>query len=160
MRTLTPAALQSMLAESSGCAHLAALVVYDPRTPGAPVRLVANTQDIVLGGYTYTSAGFELRLAVDSEDQVPQVRIGFDNTSLELVEFLRSVSTPTPIDVLSLLVEPDGTVSIELGPIPNHLMSISMNQETVEAVLGFDSDILNLPAVQDTFSPNIAPGLT
>lgn len=162
MRSVSLDGLQSLFAQDTAHAWMPALVFRPPVVDGhdfGVTRIVADTVPHTYGGHLFEAFPFELTLAPDTEDTTPQARVRIDNVDRRLVEALRTLTEPPPIDLYVFRVAPNGEVSAELGPSEFHLLAITMDALVIEGTLGFNVDFLNEPATRDTFTPAVAPGI-
>jgi hypothetical protein len=160
MRSLTLEGVQSLFAQDTASVWLPALTFAPPEgEAGDVLRVVSNMVDIEYEGNTYVACPFELSLANDSEEAAPQVQVRVDNVSQDLTRAVREASG-SPIVVLEVFrVNPAGTVTREMGPAEFSLLSVTVDTLLVEGSLGYQTDVLNEPAVVHRFTPNVAPGL-
>lgn len=158
MRTVTLQGLQSMFAETSGAAWLPAATITHEDLPDT-IRVVANTEPITYAGNEYLGCPFELYLAADTEQSVTQAKIKIDNVSNDISMAIRAPSTSPSIDLEIFRVDPNGTVTREVGPDHYLLLSAKVDAAVAEGTLGFEADFLNEPATCDRFTPSVAPGL-
>ena len=59
-----------------------------------PIRVVNNITRIASNGEHFEAFGFDFEFPADASDRPPQARLVIDNVSLELVETIRSISSP------------------------------------------------------------------
>lgn len=162
MRNVSLAGLQSMLAEETASVWLFAIEIHphdDDPDQYAVARACSNSVDVVFAGHTYLALPFEVTLAADNEDTVPQAKIRVDNVSRAMSESIRKTNYPPTIYLNVLRIAPDGIVTRELGPSKFTLLSATVNAFTMEGILGYESDFLNEPATHHKFTPAIAPAL-
>ena len=125
----------------------------------ATVRLANNTlTNIVFGGNTYTALWFEANLGTDEENDISPIELSVDNTSLALVDMLRSVQTRIDASLSLIRIDTSGTITREIGPVGYKVLGSKIDTE-VTLTLGLEADILNAAATQDRFTPSVAPGL-
>lgn len=158
MRNISPAGLQALLASESDSLILPAITIQHPSLP-ADIRLVADTQDQTLEGFVYLGCPFRLYLATDNEDTAPTARIAVDNVDRQLVSAIRSATTNPDCLLEVWRVPPTGTAVREAGPMRFTLMSVTVDAQKIEGTLGYKTDVLNEPATNDRFTPQLAPGL-
>lgn len=157
MRQVSLEGLQSLFAQETAHAWVPALVF---RPPGGEVtRAVSDTRQHIYDGNPFEPSPFELTLAPDTEETTPQARIRIDNVSRDLTLTLLALDEPAPVDLYVFRISPHGDVYAELGPSEFHLLNIGIDELIIEGVLGFNVDFLNEPAVRDTFTPAVAPGI-
>lgn len=158
MRTLTQAALQSLLAQETGGMMLL-LITIDHAELAQPYRFVQDTVDLTHGGETYTAAAFEISLPDETEQGIPEVQLRLDNVDREAMTWLRTVTGPPTVSLELVHKTAAGATSSELGPINFRLTRAPYDAHSVEGVLGYEADYLNEPAVVHRFDPTVAPGL-
>lgn len=159
MRQVSIEGIRSLFAQETAHVWVPALTFTPPSS--AVINIVANTQDVIyppLTGDVYLAMPFELSLAPDTEDTVPQARIRVDNVDQSIVALLRTITEPLPVTLRVFRIEPDLTVFQELSS-QFHLLSVTIDSLIVEGTLGYNIDFLNEPAVRDSFTPSVAPGL-
>lgn len=161
MRQVSLEGLRSLFAQETAHAWLPALSFVPPAGYGySQVNVVANTEGVLVGGVLYEPRPFEMVLAPDTEETVPQARIRVDNIDQSLIQMLRSVQEPMEIGLLILRVAPGAAeAAVEVGPSQFHLLAVTLDALVIEGTLGFNVDFLNEPATRDTFTPAVAPGL-
>ena len=160
MRNVSLAGLQSLLAEETASVWLFGVSFHPNEAEDYPDSyFCSNTVDISFAGQTYTALPFEVTLAADSEETVPQARLRIDNVSRGLSEAIRQTTQPPTVNLRIFRIDGAGTVHLELGPSRFTLLSATVTALTVEGVLGYESDFLNEPAVHQRFTPSIAPAL-
>jgi hypothetical protein len=157
-RTISASGLQSLFAQETESVWLPAVTVAHTDLP-ATLRFVANTQDIVYGGNTYLACPFELTIAPDNEESVPQARIRIDNVSQDITVAVRSTDTSPTITLEIFRVDSGGVVTREYGPHSYDLLTVNADALVVEGVVGYEHDFLNEQATADRFVPSLAPGL-
>jgi hypothetical protein len=160
VRQLTLEGVQSLFAQDTADVWLPALTIAPPEgETGQTLRAVANSVDIEYGGNTYTACPFELVLANDTEETVPQVQIRVDNVSRDLTRAVREAQGHPLVYVEIFRVNAAGAAIREMGPTEFSLLTVAVDSLTVEGTLGYQVDFLNEPAVIHRFTPNVAPGL-
>lgn len=120
------------------------------------IRLVNNTVDITSRGQTYSAFPMEITLASDDGESAREVRITFDNVSLELIDELRSVTTSIDVKVEMALASTPNVIELSIEELK--LRSITYNKNSVSAVLYMDS-FLNTEMDAEKYLPSIYPGL-
>jgi len=159
VRTLTTDGLRELLARASAHVWLM-LVEIDHADFSAPVRLANNTEDVDYGGDTYSAFGFRMVLPPDAEDRIPEVILTADNVGLDLVEPLRTISSPPSADISVVRMPPDDSGAVlEAGPWSFQVRSVSIETMTMQLTLAQDADYLNEPRSRLRFTPIEAPGL-
>lgn len=152
---LSPELLAEIFGQSSDDPFLMLVEVNHP-TFSAPVRLVNNTQDIVSRGETYISFPMEVTLPVDDGESAREVSIQFDNVSLELMDELRTITSPADVVVEMVLASNPDDVQISLEELK--MGSIDYNKQRVRANLYLDN-FLNTEMTSEKYVPSKYPGL-
>lgn len=157
-RAISATGLRELFVQESGHVLLAA-VTFDHDDLDDPVRLVNDMRPLQHNGSTYTGLPFEVTLPPDSEDEIPTLQMKLDNVDRLLVTLLRSVEGPPSVGVEIVRVDPQGTVTSELGPLPFSLLDSQFGATSVTLKIGYLTDVLNEPATREIFNPSLAPGL-
>ena len=158
MRVVDVSVLREMLAPQTG--HLVVpIITVMHSTLSSPLRYVADTQDLIFNGNTYTAFPFEIKPPDDDEDTVPDVKLVIDNVGQDLVDLIRQASDPPDVEMYIVDKAPDGTVQPIVGPLNFRMNGVGYNQEIVEISLGYEVDVLNMSATSVFFNPSVAPGL-
>jgi hypothetical protein len=139
----------------------------------APIRVVNNPEDIVLGGevydddglvtdgigtvtdgtgVTYSAFGFEVNLP----DNDGRTEITICNVDRQIVETIRSVDTPPSVRMSVVLADTPDVV--EAGPYDFELSDVTYNALIVRGTLAFDY-LQDEPYPGDRFTPAQYPGL-
>jgi hypothetical protein len=155
-RTLTIAARRAIYAPETGEVFLVLLTITHPSLP-APIRVVANSEDIVSEGLTYQRFPFEVTLPPESEDSPPSVKLRIANADREIVRAVRSVSGEAMKAELRVVLASSPDV-IEAGPYEFTIRQPTFDASFVEATLRFE-EILSEPYPADAFTPSRFPGL-
>ncbi len=157
MRNLSLAGLQSLMAQETEHSWHCAISISGPSM--LTVRAIQNTVDVVYGAFTYLACPFELVLAQDSEEQVPQATIRVDNVSRDLIAAIRSAEYSPDVDLEIFRIDAAGTVTREIGPMRFSLLQAKADALVIEGTLGYLTDFLNESATKDRFVPTIARAL-
>lgn len=120
------------------------------------IRLVNNTADVISNGLTYTAFPFKMTLPKDDGETNREVTIELDNTGLDLITAIRSVTDP--IDVGIQLVLSSSPDSVQMSFQELKTSSISYDKNRVQARLFMDS-FLNSELTSERYTPSIFPGL-
>lgn len=123
----------------------------------APVRVVADTQDLVSNGDTYVASGIRSSLPDDREGQMPRAKLVFDNVDRQIGELLEGSGGGEGATVRLMEVLRSAPNVIEWEATLN-LKNVELAGMEVVADIGYE-DILNRPAVALTYRPDVAPGL-
>lgn len=144
----------------------------DDPEPFTPLYLCSNMKNLTYpGSYgemlppntEFIAYPFEVTMAADNEETVPQARIRIDNVAQEFTAVIRATKFAPQVNlyVFRVKTNSDGTYEmfLELGPSEFTLLSAGGNAFTVEGTIGYQNDILNEPATQHTFNPSLAPAI-
>jgi hypothetical protein len=152
MRNLSAEALASIHAERTAQVWLTLIELGGAGIP-APIRLVANPENIVSRGYTYIGFPFEIDLPRQSgEGRAAQLSI--DNTDREIVRLLRELDQAPDVLIEIVLADSPDTVEFQLPGL--RLRNIEWTVARVTGDLVFE-DTLGEPAC-DTMTPSRFPG--
>jgi hypothetical protein len=135
------------------------LVLLEIRHPqlAVPVRVVNDTQNIVVEGNEFIACAFDVTLPDDSDNQVPQARLEIDNIGRELTQWLEQSGGGAGATCRFIQVMRSTPNLIEYD-ITLDLTGLSMDQTKVSGTLGY-VDFLNQPAVTVYYRPETAPAL-
>lgn len=123
---------------------------------GGALRFVANTEDIVSNGHTYTAFGFSLILPDEGDDAAQLATLVIDNVDRRIALTLRSLQTKPGVSVQVVLAsEPD---YVEEDYPQFEFAGASWDALEVKAELGLQNDT-DAPLCDYEFNPNNAPGL-
>jgi len=156
-RAISLSGLQSLMAQETNHSWHCALTISGPSM--ATVRAIQNTVDVVYGAATYLACPFELTLAQDTEDSVPQATVRVDNVSRDLVTAIRTAAYSPDVDLEVFRIDTAGTVTREVGPMRFSLLTTKVDALVIEGTLGYLTDFLNESATKDRFVPSIARAL-
>jgi hypothetical protein len=120
------------------------------------IRLVNNSVDIVSRGETFSAFPVKITLPVDDGESAREVRMEFDNVGLEILDEIRSVTTPIGVKLEMVLASIPDAVQIELGELAIH--QINYNKSRISAVLIMDG-FLNTEITSEKYVPSIYPGI-
>lgn len=98
----------------------------------------------------------KITLPPDDGESNRNTQITFDNVSLELIEELRSVTTPMDVTIEAVLGTDPDTVELEFGEIK--MSDIRYDQQTIRASLILD-DFLSTELTGEKYTPQNYPGL-
>lgn len=123
----------------------------------APIRVVNDREDVIFETNTYTALSFRISLPTDLQQGLPRATLAIDNVGKELVQWLETSNGGAGTSVRILQVLRTDTSVAELDMVMT-LFNIQVSASVVSGELGFE-DLLNIPAVILTYTPDIAPGL-
>lgn len=152
MRTLSTNARAALYASQSDEVWLQLLTIEHDDI-GIPIRLVANTEDIVSDGNTFTAFPFELAIPATAQESVELI---VDNVTRELIEEVRAIDTPLDITLeIVLASDPD---TVEAGPFVFQSRSVEYDVSRMRFTLAYEP-ILNEPFPAYDYTPIDYPGL-
>ena len=120
------------------------------------IRLVNNLVNVTSRGNTYTGFPMTVRLPQDDGESNREVQIDFDNVSLELVDELRSVTTPMDVKVEMVLASSPDDVQLSLEELK--VRTLTYDKMRISARLVMDS-FLNVEMTSEKYTPTNFPGL-
>lgn len=122
-----------------------------------PVRLVADTSDLVHQGQTYVGIPFDLVLPKQADKEIPRVQIRVDNVGRELTEDLEGLPPGAELTATIKVVHrktPDVVDYQFTAP----MSGVLVDPLSVSAAVGV-ADLWRRPAVDLRYDPLTAPGL-
>lgn len=121
-----------------------------------PIRLVDNIEQVISRGETYEPFPFKVTLAPDDGETARSVRIVIDNVSLELIEEIRTATTPIDVTLETVLASAPDSIQIDIGGLK--MKTVIYDRSTITATLIFD-DFLNTELTSEKYGPQNFPGL-
>lgn len=152
-RTLTPAAITALMANTTSEVFLSFLTI-DPS--GTPIRLVNDMVDQEFGGDTFTAYPFTLTLPDEDGEQISSVRIQLDNVDQSLVSTIRSLTSPPDVELRIVLAS--DLSNVEAGPWTFQLGAVRYDSQKITAILTYEP-LLHQTWPQHIMSPTLFPGL-
>ncbi len=152
--TLTPALLAEMFGQVSDDPFLMFVTISHEDFP--TIYLVNNTVDQTSRGQEFTAFPMTVNLPTDDGESAREVTIDFDNVSLELIEELRTVTSPMDVKIEMILASDPDTVQLSLEELK--MRSVSYNKQRVSAKLYMDS-FLNVEMTSEKYGPTNYPGM-
>lgn len=155
-RSYTEPARRNLLATSADEPFLVLLEITHPELT-APIRVVNDSQNIVVEGNEFIACAFRITLPDDIDQQVPEARLEVDNIGRELTQWLEysQGGKGAKCRIMQVLRSDPDTVEFDMTL---DLSGLSVDNFVVRGQLGFQ-DTLGQPAVKLRFDPNTAPGL-
>ncbi|NUN53025.1 MAG: DUF1833 family protein [Planctomycetaceae bacterium] len=154
-RSLSSAAWAALAGQQTGEVFLL-LAVLDHADLPAPLRVVANTEDVVSGGNTYTAYPFLVHLPQEREEEPVRVTLSICNVSKAIVDALRGLSSGPSVTLSVVLASSPSTV--EAGPFELTLKDAAYDVLTVQGALGYE-EVLDAPDLEDDYSPASFPAI-
>jgi hypothetical protein len=109
------------------------LVEFNHPSFGTTYYFVANNEDIISNGQTYTAFSMLISLPSEENSSMPEAQIIVDNVDRRLIEFFSSISTPATLTMnIVLSSDPD---TVELGPLEFELFNVRYDQNQLSASL-------------------------
>jgi hypothetical protein len=154
VRSLTNNLLAQLYGERSDDPLL--MLVTLTHTSFTTLRLVNNTEDVISRGNTHIA--FPMRINLPAEDGVNVLKsqIQFDNVSLDLIDEIRSVTTPIDTTIELVLASDPDTVEISFNEFK--ISNVRYDSRTINADLFLD-DFLHTELTSERYTPTIYPGL-
>ena len=122
-----------------------------------PVRLCNDTQDLTSNGNTFTALPFRIALPDDFARKSPEARLSIDNVGRELTQWLDGSNGGRGARVRIMQVMRNAPNVLELD-ITCDLLDVRQNVLEVSGRLGYEN-ILDIPALPETYRPENTPGL-
>ncbi len=154
MNTLTPQLLAQIFAQESTDPFLMLLTLTHPDI--TTIRLVNNTVNITSRSQVFTAFPFTVTLPADDGEVAREVSIEFDNVSLDLIDEIRTVTTPIEVKLEMVLSSLPNAVQISLEEL--QIQNITYNSSRISARLILDS-FLQTEISSERYSPSIFPGI-
>lgn len=155
-RTVSANALKAMFARETDEVFLATMRIS--HASFATIRIVNNTEPVVRSDGTYQPFPFFMSLPDDTDDQVPQVEVKFDNIDGTITDAIRTISGDKPKCSFDIVLASSPDV-IEAGPFNFSILEATYDSATISCTLGFEEDVLNQSCPQGTYTPSNSPGL-
>ena len=150
------AAARRKLAATSGEAPLTLLEISHPDL-GAPIRVVADTQDLVHLGDVFVALAFDIELPDEMAHQAPRASLAVDNVGRAMTDWIEASNGGEGATVRIMQVMRDDPDVVEWEAALD-LSNVSMTRQRITGSLGFE-DLLNRPGVLMRYDPRTAPGL-
>lgn len=154
-RSISAAARAALYSQQTGEVFLE-LIEIGHVDLAEPLRFVYNTEAVIHGGDTYYPAAFRYEQAGDVEGQARSARLTIDNVDRQIVETIRTISSPP--EVVAKVVLASSPDTIEVGPYSYILREVSYNAHTVSGEL-YDGDQGQIAVPGLTYTPYDFPGL-
>jgi hypothetical protein len=153
-RTLSTTLVEAVLSQETKEIYLILLTISSDDL-SYDLRFVNNYEDVVSGGETFLGFPFQISLPHDEERRLPSVKLIIDNVAREIIDEIRTLTTPPTVQMdIILASDPD---TIEDGPYILTLREANWDRLTISGRLQGD-DILN-QKYGEQFTPQNAPGL-
>lgn len=156
-RPLSPKALQAVLAQQTDEVPLMCITISHSSF-AAPYYLVFDTQPLQRAIAEFEPFAFQLTLAPESEDALPQVQMTIDNIDRKILTAIRTIPAGERVSMSMEVVLASQPDTVEVGPVDYKFLSIDFDQAQITGTLGFDDDLLNTTLGQ-TYTPVNSPGI-
>lgn len=147
-------AKQQITAREKDQAVLLLVTLFPPSFP--IIRIVNNLEDVTSNGNVFTAFPVRIELSADDGKTLQTVKMTIDNVTLEMIEWLRSVTSPIPVTIQTIFSGSPDIIEQQISDLI--IRSIKYNSMTIEATLFADDD-LNQIVPSDTYNSNDFPGL-
>lgn len=154
MRQLSNALLAELFGQDSNDPFLTLLTITHPSF--STIRLVNNTVDIVSRGNTFVAFPFRLILPPDDGETQRDFQLEVDNTTLELMSQIRSVTTPMEVDIEMILASDPDTV--QMSAVTLKTRSAGYSNSSLKIPLYLDN-FLNTELPSEKYEPTNFPGI-
>lgn len=153
-RSLSALMKQALTGQETAEIPLVLLTIEHPAL-ATPLRLVRDARDLVSRGQVYTAFPCDVTLPDDVEGAAPRASLLLDNSSLELVDLVRSLrQTPEVTIELVLASTPD---QVEIAWRAFVVEEARWDAQTIELPLALvETQLEQIPAHQ--FTPGAFPG--
>lgn len=154
-RSFSPTTVKSINSLETGNAFWFLVTIRHPDLP-TPYRFVNNTVDVVSNGVTYVAYPFNITLAVDDGQSLPQVAVEFDNVDRELIDVVRGLTSAPLVDLQLILSNAPNIVEMSL--IDMSLIDLDFDMQSISGNL-ISGDLLNASYPSDSYEPAQFPTL-
>lgn len=155
MRTLSPEAAASALAQQTSVVWLACLTISG--TGLDTFRIVTDNVPLVRAAGTFQPYPFEAELPKDVERSAGTVPVRICNVDREVVRLLKEYQgVPTAVLEVVTASAPD---SVEMGPFEFSVLSAEADELVIQLQLGYEEGLLNQQAPAQSYTPSNSPGL-
>ena len=155
-RTISPSALRAMFARETDEVFLATMRIS--HASFATIRIVNNTEPVQKSDGIYQPFPFSIGMPDDTDDQVPQVEVKFDNIDGAITDAIRTISGAKPTCSFEIVLASSPDV-VEAGPFNFSILEATYDSASVSCTLGFEEDILNQSCPKGNYNPSNSPGL-
>lgn len=155
-REVSSTALQAMLAQRTAEVFIPCLKIEHPSF-AAPIRVAYNTETVHRADGDYLPFASQCNLPDQMEDSTPQVKVTIDNTDLQVMDAIRSVTGRPTITMDVVLASSPNT--IEAGPFEYSLLDATATAEVIQGTLGFEDDVFSQQVPGQNYLPTNSAGL-
>lgn len=154
-RALSTTAKTAIFSQETAEVFLLLLTVAHASLP-SPLRFVNNQENITSGGNEYVAFPFEITLPDEKEESIPRMKLAIDNVDRQIVQAVRSLTSPPTITLTVVLASQPNTIEASFTGFV--LRDVTYNALVVEGSLMLE-DVLNESFPQHSFTPNLYAGL-
>ena len=152
--TLSPSLLAQLYGQTSSDPFL--MLVTISHSAFSTIRLVNNTENIISNGNTFMAFPVRIVLPVDDGETAREVSMELDNVSLELIDEIRTVTTPMDVKIEMVLASDPNFVQISLEELK--IRNVSYDKQRITAKLYMD-DFLSTSMTSEQYTPQNFPGI-
>lgn len=131
------------------------LLTINHASLAAPIRVAFNNENITSNGDVYVGTFFGLTLPIDEPEAGPRASIEIDNVSQEIVQAVRSITTPASVTIQ--VVRSTAPDVVEVSYSGMDMTNVSYDVQKVSGELTFES-FLEEPYPYARFDPARFPG--
>jgi len=154
-RTLSGPAVAGLMAQQTAEVYLELLTITHDDL-AAPLYFVNNTTNVTSRGNEYIAFPYKLILPQDSEETMPRTTLQIDNVDRQIVDTIRSISSPPSLSIEIVLASSPDTV--ELEALGMRLEQAKYDVMEVTGALVFE-DILSQAFPSHRFDPSTTPAI-
>ena len=156
-RPVSQTALRALFAQETDEVPLMCVTISHSSF-ATPYRLVFNTEPLQRALGEYEPFAFQLALAPETEDQMPQVQMTIDNIDRKILRAILTLPAGERVSMSMEVVLASQPDVVEVGPVDYKFLSINFDQAQITGTLGFDDDLFNVTLGQ-TYTPVNSPGV-
>jgi hypothetical protein len=153
--TLTDTFKQSAFLEETDEVYLVLLTITQADL-AAPLRVVNNTVDIVSNSNTFSGFPFRAKLPDMREDAAPRAQIEIDNTSQEIAQAIRLMTTAATILIQVIRAEAPDTIEKSYATFNLRNVTWDVSRVTGDLIL---EEVETEPFPAGDFNPAEFPAL-
>lgn len=143
---------------ADGILHLIEITHSSFGSPPVPIRLAANTEDVVYGSNTYTAFPFDIRMpALRDDGTFQEGALVISAVNQQLVAVVRNITTPATISHFTVFISAPG--SIAHGPFTYSVRGAQRYTRRALEIPLRAEPVLEEECPWKRLSPSRAPGL-
>lgn len=154
MNQLSPQLLAQLFAQESSDPFLTLVTLSHDSFD--TIRLVNNSVNITSRGDVFTAFPMKIRFPVDDGETARDFTIDFDNVGLELIEEIRTVTTPISVKIELILASIPNEVQISQEDLL--IEALTYNDKKISAKIALDN-FLSTEMTSERYNPSNFPGL-